>query len=98
MSRIARPMVALARKPGPKQPLPPCNPSSRPYGPLTTSSGATGCVVNGRSEEHTSELQSPYDLVCRLLLEKKKRYFARPTQVTFASDVSGSASSAGAAA
>src|SRR5207248_10396508 len=28
---------------------------------------------NGRrSEEHTSELQSPYDLVCRLLLEKKK--------------------------
>src|SRR5207248_11598497 len=25
----------------------------------------------GRSEEHTSELQSPYDLVCRLLLEKK---------------------------
>src|SRR5437867_8365924 len=27
----------------------------------------------GRSEEHTSELQSPYELVCRLLLEKKKR-------------------------
>src|SRR5437867_7774914 len=25
-----------------------------------------------RSEEHTSELQSPYDFVCRLLLEKKK--------------------------
>src|SRR5437867_8885852 len=25
-----------------------------------------------RSEEHTSELQLPYDLVCRLLLEKKK--------------------------
>src|SRR5437867_8873517 len=25
-----------------------------------------------RSEEHTSELQSPYDLVCRLLLETKK--------------------------
>src|SRR5207248_11665333 len=25
-----------------------------------------------RSEEHTSELQSPYDIVCRLLLEKKK--------------------------
>src|SRR5207248_11710484 len=25
-----------------------------------------------RSEEHTSELQSPYELVCRLLLEKKK--------------------------
>src|SRR5207248_11407654 len=30
--------------------------------------------VDRRSEEHTSELQSPYDLVCRLLLEKKKTY------------------------
>src|SRR5437867_9367451 len=29
-----------------------------------------------RSEEHTSELQSPYELVCRLLLEKKN---TRPT-------------------
>src|SRR5207248_10947944 len=28
--------------------------------------------LQSRSEEHTSELQSPYDLVCRLLLEKKK--------------------------
>src|SRR5256885_7678454 len=28
--------------------------------------------VYGRSEEHTSELQSPCNLVCRLLLEKKK--------------------------
>src|SRR5437868_9753527 len=27
-----------------------------------------------RSEEHTSELQSRFDLVCRLLLEKKKNY------------------------
>src|SRR2546426_4749901 len=29
-----------------------------------------------RSEEHTSELQSPCNLVCRLLLEKKKKRFA----------------------
>src|SRR2546426_8277570 len=28
--------------------------------------------ARGRSEEHTSELQSPCNLVCRLLLEKKK--------------------------
>src|SRR5437867_10577618 len=28
--------------------------------------------VDARSEEHTSELQSPYDIVCRLLLENKK--------------------------
>src|SRR5699024_12503656 len=29
--------------------------------------------IRGRSEEHTSELQSRFDLVCRLLLEKKKK-------------------------
>src|SRR5256885_9502605 len=29
--------------------------------------------IRGRSEEHTSELQSPCNLVCRLLLEKKKK-------------------------
>src|SRR5256885_4541610 len=35
---------------------------------VTSTLGAVG----GRSEEHTSELQSPCNLVCRLLLEKKK--------------------------
>src|SRR5438105_7164150 len=33
----------------------------------------------GRSEEHTSELQSRVDLVCRLLLEKKKKNAKRNT-------------------
>src|SRR5690348_17582347 len=38
-----------------------------------TASGIRICpAVFGRSEEHTSELQSPVHLVCRLLLEKKK--------------------------
>src|SRR5690606_39477484 len=32
------------------------------------------CDCHGRSEEHTSELQSRENLVCRLLLEKKKLY------------------------
>src|SRR5215469_8601208 len=32
-------------------------------------------MTRWRSEEHTSELQSRRDLVCRLLLEKKKKYF-----------------------
>src|SRR5690348_18514649 len=40
-------------------------------GTLDDSSGAIG--AQGRSEEHTSELQSPVHLVCRLLLEKKKK-------------------------
>src|SRR5256885_12171608 len=34
--------------------------------------GAVEARPAGRSEEHTSELQSPCNLVCRLLLEKKK--------------------------
>src|SRR3712207_8800665 len=35
--------------------------------------GAGGAAVDERSEEHTSELQSRQYLVCRLLLEKKKK-------------------------
>src|SRR2546426_1884419 len=38
-----------------------------------------GHPVEGRSEEHTSELQSPCNLVCRLLLEKKKHTKRRQT-------------------
>src|SRR6266513_4149464 len=46
----------------------------------TSITPAPGCLHTGqprcsrrRSEEHTSELQSRFDLVCRLLLEKKKK-------------------------
>src|SRR2546426_2963349 len=39
--------------------------------PLVRNMGTVG--GNVRSEEHTSELQSPCNLVCRLLLEKKKK-------------------------
>src|SRR6266853_6633208 len=35
---------------------------------------STQCSSAARSEEHTSELQSQSNLVCRLLLEKKKKY------------------------
>src|SRR3712207_8792030 len=35
-------------------------------------------VLRGRSEEHTSELQSRQYLVCRLLLEKKNQYLILP--------------------
>src|SRR3712207_7795004 len=40
--------------------------------------GAVDLAAQVRSEEHTSELQSRQYLVCRLLLEKKKKY-PRPT-------------------
>src|SRR2546426_4349471 len=39
-----------------------------------------------RSEEHTSELQSPCNLVCRLLLEKKKKKKKRCTKKTIDED------------
>src|SRR5256885_6761513 len=46
--------------------------------PGTTSSITSGTAFFFRSEEHTSELQSPCNLVCRLLLEKKKRPLLPP--------------------
>src|SRR5260221_3463813 len=56
------PSRARATTPNPRLP------TSRSSTPSTTSPSAT----SSRSEEHTSELQSHSDLVCRLLLEKKK--------------------------
>src|SRR2546426_4070840 len=44
---------------------------------LASPGSGRGCreMSNPRSEEHTSELQSPCNLVCRLLLEKKKKKY-----------------------
>src|SRR5437667_9338563 len=54
------------------------NPRSR--GPYGRARG--GKVATDRSEEHTSELQSHHDLVCRLLLEKKKKSNKRTSSQT----------------
>src|SRR5258708_29605725 len=43
--------------------------------------GARGVFREERSEEHTSELQSPDHLVCRLLLEKKKMEYSCSRQL-----------------
>src|SRR5256886_7191508 len=50
--------------------------SFRPFQPSTSvRSPSTPCaIISLRSEEHTSELQSQSNLVCRLLLEKKKKH------------------------
>src|SRR5699024_12219070 len=52
--------------------------TARPtWSSITSVSGQAAVVSDGRrSEEHTSELQARFDLVCRLLLEKKN-YFNR---------------------
>src|SRR5437773_3914203 len=51
--------------------------------------GCDFCTRSGllRSEEHTSELQSHHDLVCRLLLEKKKQVFIMTGGVVGAEDL-----------
>src|SRR5436309_2617984 len=46
---------------------------ARPFRGWTTVRGLAASAAAGRSEEHTSELQSRENLVCRLLLEKKKK-------------------------
>src|SRR5258708_32739107 len=51
--------------------LPICRSTTSPIRQGPSSSATSGCPKL-RSEEHTSELQSPDHLVCRLLLEKKK--------------------------
>src|SRR5256885_6164056 len=45
----------------------------RPSGNPRGQQGRPAAQGHARSEEHTSELQSPCNLVCRLLLEKKKQ-------------------------
>src|SRR5689334_24249765 len=52
---------AAGRMPRPR----PCRPGRSSYAPASPTAS--------RSEEHTSELQSQFHLVCRLLLEKKKK-------------------------
>src|SRR5256885_7974741 len=43
---------------------------------------ASAAMADRRSEEHTSELQSPCNLVCRLLLEKKKKKIITQDRLT----------------
>src|SRR5690349_22103230 len=70
--RRRRASIVAARDGDPRTPAEAKPRTSRRRGGRFGSAGRrrTGC---GRSEEHTSELQSRRDLVCRLLLEKKKK-------------------------
>src|SRR5260370_15646991 len=66
------PYTTLFRSPRPTEPAPTTCASS----PWTYARGsAPGPASSRRSEEHTSELQSHLNLVCRLLLEKKKKRY-----------------------
>src|SRR5207302_9919144 len=74
---VAWPLAAKAQQP--KSPIRigflPLGSSSNTYDQSLVSAFRQGEILSGlgsRSEEHTSELQSRENLVCRLLLEKKK--------------------------
>src|SRR5258708_20907237 len=63
--------------------------TARCGGPAPGGARTSGCVAPGRrSEEHTSELQSPDHLVCRLLLEKKKTYITSEYNINVSESVS----------
>src|SRR5256885_8613802 len=74
------PYTTLFRSVVPRaRPTPSCAPLPVPHTPARALSLALPDTASlfqlRRSEEHTSELQSPCNLVCRLLLEKKKKIF-----------------------
>src|SRR2546421_9709431 len=70
--RESRPYVGLSPK------MPQSEAGTR-IDPLVSEPSASGTSRPARSEEHTSELQSRSDLVCRLLLEKKKHTISTST-------------------
>src|SRR2546422_1252925 len=78
-SERAVPDAEVRRPPRPdEQSRPPLLPHAAPVRPRRRR------CPHGRSEEHTSELQSRLHLVCRLLLEKKKESSGAPSSVPFA--------------
>src|SRR3712207_8500739 len=71
-------LIRIARAGDPSEPASFKGRQARKYSPGSTSvstrpSRITTSAPSSRSEEHTSELQSRQYLVCRLLLEKKKK-------------------------
>src|SRR5260370_31869948 len=56
-------------------------PSALTSATMTSPTSSWTSAMSSRSEEHTSELQSHLNLVCRLLLEKKKKILQRITCV-----------------
>src|SRR3712207_7211611 len=84
------PYTTLFRSPEPPEiPRPDVIPGADEYAGTYSGAGRTLALIaegerllllDGRSEEHTSELQSRQYLVCRLLLEKKKNKIDRSTK------------------
>ena len=67
------PYTTLFRSPDESHGTNPSSAAIAGYEVVTIPTAESGLLDIDRSEEHTSELQSHSDLVCRLLLEKKKK-------------------------
>src|SRR5258705_1142530 len=79
------PYTTLFRSPSPAPLQPPQSAISRRCFPESGSCRQAGIpTLRRRSEEHTSELQSLRHLVCRLLLEKKKKHIDMQLRFTIA--------------
>src|SRR2546426_1849761 len=79
------PYTTLFRSRSPDSQMPSSSPRAprHPVRPRALGGQPAARTGGGRSEEHTSELQSPCNLVCRLLLEKKKNCLIKDkTQLT----------------
>src|SRR2546426_6857546 len=74
------PYTTLFRSSSRARPAPTRCSSTAPTSPSESTSRPTAGAC--RSEEHTSELQSPCNLVCRLLLEKKKKKSEVPAHLS----------------
>src|SRR3712207_7770743 len=72
-SRAARPTCSPRNPAGLAPTSTPNGPSVRRWASRRAAEAGGAVPARGRSEEHTSELQSRQYLVCRLLLEKKKK-------------------------
>src|SRR5258708_8149045 len=76
-SRIGAGLVGASEKPGPEpELLGKCDDQASAVQPERRELALLYDTLRDRSEEHTSELQSPDHLLCRLLLEKKKHVSA----------------------
>src|SRR2546426_3766087 len=76
----ALPISARSGRSGSRSPWPPGKgrPARRRSRSVRSPPSGDFPQMRARSEEHTSELQSPCNLVCRLLLEKKKKLHFTP--------------------
>src|SRR2546430_7547621 len=91
LALLAGPVVAAdapATAPAAEQPAAPAKSHHKKHSKKSAKSAASKTDAPARSEEHTSELQSQSNIVCRLLLEKKKRHDLKIARIAYVQKLS----------